>query len=297
MNHIKVIDLHFFDQTNAIASYLIETSEGPILVESGPFSTFPHLQKGLAAHGYQAEDIKHVFLTHIHLDHAGAAWWFAENGAKIYVHPKGYKHMHDPSKLMESAKRIYQGMMDKLWGDMRAIPAELLIAVEHEESITIGDTRLKAWYTPGHATHHIAWQVGKSLFSGDVGGVKIKGGPVVPPCPPPDINIEDWKASIALIKDLDIDEMYLTHYGLVTNVQAHLNELDQRLTRWADWIKPHFDAKATAAEITPLLQEMVRNELITYGVKNDTHLAQYEIANPSWTSVAGLMRYWKKKIQ
>ncbi|MGK0388087.1 MAG: glyoxylase-like metal-dependent hydrolase (beta-lactamase superfamily II) [Maribacter sp.] len=295
MANIKIIDLKFYDQSDVIAAFLVETSVGPVLVETGPFSTFKSLKAGIEKHGYQPEDIKHVFLTHIHLDHAGAAWWFAEQGAKIYVHERGYKHLHDPSKLMSSAKRIYQDMMDTLWGDMKAIPADLLIAVEHEQTISIGDVDFKSWHTPGHAVHHIAWQVGDSIFSGDVGGVKINGGPVVPPCPPPDINLEDWQQSIVLLQSLDIQNMYLTHYGLVTNPSSHLEQLGERLSSWINWMTPYHEANTPQNEITPLFQEMTRNELITHGVKNDIHLGQYEAANPSWMSVAGIMRYLKKK--
>lgn len=297
MSSIKIIDLKFFDQSDVIAAFLVETSEGPVLIESGPYSTFPSLKKGLAKHGYEPEDIKHVFLTHIHLDHAGAAWWFAQHGAKIYVHSRGYKHMHDPSRLMESATRIYGSMMDTLWGQMKAIPAELLISVEHEESITIGDCTFQSWHTPGHAVHHIAWQLGENLFSGDVGGVKINGGPVVPPCPPPDIQVEDWKSSIAIIKGLDIKNMYLTHYGLVENVNEHLEELESRLVKWAEWMLPHFKNDTPQKDITPLFQEMTKAELIENGVTEDIHLGQYEAANPSSMSVAGLMRYWKLRYK
>ncbi len=295
MNHIKVIDLEFLQQKEVIAAFLIETSAGPCLVETGPYSTIGQLKDGIQKHGYQPEDIQHVFLSHIHLDHAGAAWWFAKQGATIYVHPKGYKHMNDPSKLMDSATRIYGSMMDTLWGRMEAIPSEQLRSMEDEETITVGDTQFEAWYTPGHAVHHIAWKLGKTLFSGDVGGVKINGGPVVPPCPPPDINVEDWKASISKILQLDLDEMYLTHYGKVDSVASHLEDLSNRLDSWANWIHPHFKNDTPQQNIIMPFQEMVQAELIENGVTDPIHLGQYEAANPSSMSVAGLMRYWEKR--
>ena len=131
---IHVLDLHFKVES-AIASFLVETSEGPILIETGPHSTFEFLKKGLEKHGYQPSDVKHVFLTHIHFDHAGAAWAFAETGAKVYVHPFGYKHLLDPSKLYNSAKRIYGDEMETLWGDMKSIPEDQLFAVEDKTEI------------------------------------------------------------------------------------------------------------------------------------------------------------------
>ncbi len=294
---VHIIDLHFYQQKDIIAAFLLETSMGPVLIETGPFSTFDSLKKGLNKIGYSPEDIQHVLLTHIHLDHAGAAWWFAKQGATIYVHPKGYSHLHDPSKLMDSAKRIYQDMMDTLWGEMKAIPKENLVAVEDNEVLVIGDKEFKALHTPGHAVHHIAWQCDKVLFSGDVGGVKINDGPVVPPCPPPDIHVEDWQKSLQVIRNLDVDKMYLTHYGMVDDVPNHLEQLEQRLLNWANWIKPYFEEETSIAEITPLFQKMVQNELKSLGVKDEIQLGCYEAANPSWMSVTGLIRYWKKKNQ
>jgi glyoxylase-like metal-dependent hydrolase (beta-lactamase superfamily II) len=291
---IHTIDLHFHGQKEAIAAFVVETAEGPALVETGPFSTFPRLREGLEALGYQPEDIKHVFLTHIHLDHAGAAWRFAQQGAKVYVHPKGYRHLVDPSKLMGSAKRIYQDLMDSLWGGMEAIPEDRLVQMEHGAVVKVGDTDFTAWYTPGHAVHHIAWEVDEALFSGDVGGVKIKDGPVIPPCPPPDIHVEDWQDSIRLIKGLGIQRMFLTHYGEVRDVHSHLEDLEGRLLRWAAWMKPHFEEGTSPSDITFLFQDMVKEELLASGITDEVELASYEVANPSWMSVAGLLRYWKK---
>lgn len=291
---IHTIDLHFQELTGNIAAFLVETSAGPALVETGPHSTLPSLIAGIQKAGYQAEDIQHVFLSHIHLDHAGAAWWFAQQGAQIHVHPRGSKHLASPERLMDSARRIYQDEMDTLWGQMNPIPADQITEVAHEAAFTIGDQIFKAWHTPGHAVHHIAWQLGENLFTGDVAGVAIAGGIVVPPCPPPDINIEDWHASTQLLRSLTVQRFYLTHFGPVEDLGPHLDQLDERLDRWANWMKPHFEAGNAVAEITPAFQQMVEQELIEGGI-DAKGLAQYEAANPSWMSVAGLLRYWKKK--
>ena len=266
------------------------------LIETGPYSVFPRLVKEMGKVGYEVDDIKHVFLTHIHLDHAGAAWAFAQKGTTVYVHPFGYRHLADPSKLMESARRIYRDQMDTLWGSMEAIPETHLKAVEHGNVIPLGNTEITAWHTPGHAVHHIAWQFGGNLFTGDVAGVCIEGGPPVPPCPPPDINVEDWQKSLALIKNMDIDRLFLTHFGEVTDMERHLNALEQTLLQWANWMLPYFKKGASVEEITPLFMEMAQNELKTAGV-NEEMLQRYEAANPTWMSVAGLLRYWRKKNQ
>lgn len=293
---LHLIDLHFLNHANTIASFLLETEEGPYLFETGPYSTYPYLIKALAEKGYTTKDIRKVFLTHIHLDHAGAAWALAAEGATVYVHPMGYKHLQDPSKLMASATRIYGDDMDRLWGRMETIPVENLQAVAHEQIFQTHEYQIKAWHTPGHAVHHIAWQVNDALMAGDVAGVKIGQGPVVPPCPPPDIHIELWQNSIELMRQLSIDTIYLTHYGSIEKaaIPDHLHALEAELLSWANWIKPYFEQEADPQWLTPKFQAFVQDSLLTRGVAA-ADLERYENANPSWMSVAGLLRYWSKQ--
>lgn len=292
----QLIDLKFLGLQEAIGAYLVETSEGPVLIETGPHSTYEHLKRGLNTHGYRAKDIKHVLLTHIHLDHAGAAWAFADQGANIYVHPFGKKHLSDPSVLMDSARRIYQDKMDELWGDMKPIKPEQIITPEHEEEVVVGNKSFKALFTPGHAKHHIAWQLEDTIFCGDIAGVKIGGGPVVPPCPPPDINIEDWLDSIKLIEEAGAKSIYLTHFGEITEIDWHLNELRTVLRDWANWIKGRWEMLQPTDEITRDFTQYTADQLRKQGV-NELGVKQYEAANPSWMSVAGLIRYWKKRSE
>ena len=293
---IHLIDLKFQGIDHAIGAYLVETSEGPILIETGPYSTFKTLQAGLQSAGFRAEDIKHVFLTHIHLDHAGSAWAFAEMGASIYLHPFGSANMEDPTRLMASATRIYGDQMDRLWGTMQKIPASQLVSVGDGDVITIGDQEIKSHHTPGHATHHIAWQMGEVVFTGDVAGVKVNGGPVVAPCPPPDINIEDWKSSIDLLRKLKPKSLYLTHFDRVDDGNDHLARLETMLDDWAQWMKAKWEAGLSKEEITPLFMEYTAAQLRDQGV-DEEGVKVYEAANPSWMSVAGLIRYWKKKSE
>ena len=291
---VKIIDLEFLGHKKTIATFLIETGDGPVLIETGPHSTLPKLKKGIEEAGYAFEDVKHVFLSHIHLDHAGCAWAFAEHGAKIYLHPFGQRHMANPEKLLASAKRIYQDQMDRLWGTLKPIPEEQLIVVADNEVVKIGKTRFRALFTPGHAVHHIAWQMGNVLFAGDVAGVRIGNGIVVPPCPPPDINIEDWNASIRRLLDKRFDSLYLTHFGKIDNVKEHLKELKGRLANWANWIRPYYENGVDQKTVLPDFQCYVKKQLEAGGA-DEVLLARYEGANPSWMSVAGLYRYWKKK--
>jgi glyoxylase-like metal-dependent hydrolase (beta-lactamase superfamily II) len=294
MDQVHIIDLHFQGAAHAIASFLIETDQGPILIETGPESTYDQLVEGLHTIGYQPKDIRHVFLTHIHFDHAGAAWKFAEMGAMIYVHPKGAAHLADPQRLWQSAKQIYGEEMERLWGHMQSIPQDQIIQAAEGEEFSVSNKKLTARHTPGHAGHHIAWQLDQIIFTGDVAGVKIDGGPVVPPCPPPDINIESWKASIQKIRDLHPDLLYLTHYGKVSDISAHLEQLELILDDWANWMKKPFTDNEDPREVTPKFMAYTEGQLKAQGLE-DQQIALYEYANPSWMSVAGLYRYWKLK--
>jgi glyoxylase-like metal-dependent hydrolase (beta-lactamase superfamily II) len=291
---IHTIDLHFLGIPNTIAAFLVETSEGPVLIETGPHSTISALENGVRSAGYSLEDIAHVFLTHIHLDHAGAAWAMAQKGAMVYVHPEGERHLLQPEKLIHSAKLIYKDQMDALWGGLYPIEPSKLKVVNHREVVRIGHTDFVAWHTPGHAVHHIAWQVEDNVFSGDIGGVKINGGIVVPPCPPPDIQIESWLESIELLKSLPVKKMYLTHYGPIEDIVAHLEALKTRLLSWTAWMKTPFEQGSDHVAVTEAFSKFVAGELAEAKMDKQTLLA-YEFANPAWMSVAGLMRYWKKR--
>ncbi|MBA5628429.1 MBL fold metallo-hydrolase [Moheibacter lacus] len=291
-----IMDLDFLDESSSIASFLIESSDGLILIESGPETTFDHLTIAIERKGFDWKDVRHVLLTHIHFDHAGAAWKFAENGAEIYVYPIGLPHLQNPEKLWNSAKMIYGDDMDRLWGEMKPIDEKLLVAADDGEVLKIGGLEIKVHYTPGHAVHHNAYQIENIIFTGDVAGVKINNGPVVPPCPPPDIDLGKWKKSIQKLKDLKPEKLYLTHFGIVEEVEKHLSELEIILEDWANWMKPYFDAETSAEEITPKFMDYTKNQLKKAGV-SDEDLIRYEYANPSWMSVAGLLRYWKLKEQ
>lgn len=294
--NIEVLDLHFMNASDAIASFLIESKDGLILIESGPESTFKTLTKAITKAGHDWKDVKHVLLTHIHFDHAGAAWKFAENGAKIYVHPIGLPHLQNPERLWNSAKRIYKEEMEILWGEMQPIDENLLVPVKDGEQIAIGEHRFKVHYTPGHAVHHNSYQIGSAIFTGDVAGVHIHHGPVQPPCPPPDIDVGLWKLSIQKLKNLHPEVLYLTHYGMVANPQEHLTHLEKELEDWANWMKPHYDIGASPEVIIPDFMAYTKQKLLDAGVSRPD-IARYERANPSWMSVTGLLRYWKLKEQ
>lgn len=293
---VHTLDLSFLDIPQAIAAFLVEAGDTHILIETGPYSTIRQLEGSLQALGKSAAKLDAVLVTHIHLDHAGAAWYFAQKGIPVYMHPIGAPHMADPSKLLQSAQRIYGDQMERLWGTLKPIPEACLHTVSHGEELHIGNCRIKAWHTPGHAIHHVAWQIENHLFTGDVAGVRIGGSLVVPPCPPPDIDVEAWDQSIEILRRQAPGQLLLTHFGAYTDVQAHLQELQERLHAWADWMRPHAETGRPAQEIVPLFQDFVHSQLRAAGL-NEQQIARYEAANPSFMSVAGLLRYWKKKFE
>ncbi len=294
--NVHTLDLHFLGYDDAIAVYVVETSEGLVLIESGPHSTFLSLRTGLNIHGWKISDVKHVLLTHIHFDHAGAAWALAQAGARVYVHPAGYPHLLAPEKLYDSARRIYGEDMERLWGEMQPIPESNLQAMEHGQTLHIGELDFTAWFTPGHAQHHLAWECESTIFSGDVAGVAIQGGPAMAPCPPPDIDLAAWKNSIGLLRSRNAQRLFLTHFGEITHVQQHLTQLEAMLEFWVEWMRGPFEANEPPEEITPRFQAFATNQLRELGVSAE-NLPKYEAANPAFMSVAGLLRYWKLKSQ
>lgn len=293
---IQIIDLNFLDTKQSIGSFLIPTAKGPVLIESGPETTFSVLKSGIEKAGYKIEDIHAVLLTHIHFDHAGAAWKFAKNGTKIYVHQVGLPHLANPEKLWNSAAQIYGDDMNRLWGKMEPIPEDLLIAANDGDVINFGNVQFKVIYTPGHAVHHNTYQLNDVIFTGDVAGCKIANGPVVPPCPPPDIDLGLWKKSIQKLKDANPSALYLTHFARQEHPVQLLEELEIELDNWANFIKPFFDAGTPADEIVPQFMQFTSQAFKAKGL-TDTEIQIYEYANPSWMSVNGLLRYWKLKQQ
>ena len=291
---IKIIDLNFQGHSQTVAAFLIETSAGPVLLETGPHSMWSNLVRGVNAAGYDMSDIRHVLLTHIHLDHAGASWALAQQGATVYVHPVGAPHLIDPERLMASARRIYREDMDRLWGDMQAIPEERVKLIDHEATVQVGQSVFRAWHTPGHAVHHIAWQLDHVLFTGDVGGVKINDVQVVPPCPPPEFQLEDWLNSLALIRRLNPDMLYLTHFGPVEDVNTHLDVLEATLHDWAGWMKIRWERGDSPETILPEFRQYVIEQLRRAGA-DEANLVRYETANPVEMNLTGLLRYWKKR--
>ena len=232
--HPIEIDLGYQDLEGAASAFLLKTSDGPILVESGPSSTLGRLSAGLRSHDVEPEDITHVFLSHIHMDHAGAAGWFAQHGAMIHVHPRGRPHLADPSRLNASALRIYGDRLEGLLGEMVPCPEEKLHATADGEQVTIGELTFTAIETLGHAGHHHAWATTldgeRTCFTGDVAGMRIPDSNVVTvPLAPPELDPKAWLNSIDRLEAGHFDSLVLTHSGPVNLIGPHLEQVRKAL--------------------------------------------------------------------
>ncbi len=290
---VTTLDLHF-KVPGTVAAFLVRTPVGPVLVETGPESLYGNLEAAVNAQGFAMTDIRHVFVTHIHLDHAGSAWRLARHGAKVYVHPRGAAHLVDPTKLMDSARRIYKDDMDPLWGRMDAIPADQVVALGDGESVPLGGLAMEAIHTPGHAVHHITYRLEDGLFTGDVGGIRIGNGPTIPPLPPPDIDLGTWADSIARMRTTGARFIYPTHFGIKDDAAAHFDSLEENLHRIATWVKERMATGEDEAAMVPPFQAFMHDLLAGYGL-SEPAIELYEIADPAFMSVYGLARYWRKQ--
>lgn len=293
---IHALDLDFQQQANTIASYLVVGPGGPVLVETGPMSTLGALRSRLAAFGYHPADIQHVLVTHIHLDHAGAAGWWAQQGAQIYVHEVGAPHLIDPSRLLRSATRIYGDKMDTLWGGILAAPAERVTTVKDGQTIDAAGLSFKAIDTPGHAFHHHVYELGDIAFAGDIAGVRIPGVFFVDlPAPPPEFELELWQKSIERLLACSFTAIYPTHFGRVDDWRQHLEVLNGLLQIACDFVRVRMDAGIERDQILKDYRSWFNVRAQASGMAPE-RFDQYEAANPLFMSVDGIIRYWTKKL-
>ncbi len=291
---VHIFDTRQLDTTGIIAATALETDDGLALFDTGPESTFLNVAAELRENGFSLKDVRHVFLSHIHFDHAGAAWRFAGSGATIYVHPRGAPHLIDPTRLVDSATRIYGAEMERLWGRVAPIPAEKVKVLQDMDVVRVGQFEVRAIATPGHATHHHVYQWDENVFGGDVAGVRIDGGPPVPPFVPPELDIESWQQSIEKIRMMNPARLYLPHFGLIEgSISAHLDALEERIRRWALWFRDRIRAGRDEAHLIPAFAGYLAEELRAGGATEEL-IRDYECADPSFMAVSGAMRYWRK---
>ncbi len=302
MTHqIITLDLNFQGLSGAIAAYLIPHARGGILIESGPGSTLPALERALQNHHLRPSDITDVLLTHIHLDHAGAAGWMARQGARIHVHPVGAPHLLDPEKLLASAARIYGDQMEKLWGEFLPVPPANLHIVEDNEVIEIEGLHLRALDTPGHAAHHYVYLFDQVLFSGDVGAVRIGGLQHLRlPMPPPEFNLELWRASLERLQQAfragEFNLIAPTHFGVYGDPAWHLQAIGEALDEVEAWMLEVMPTQPSVETLRRQFLDWTLQRSLNAGLgKNE--LDPLEAANPSGMSADGIYRYWRKVRQ
>jgi glyoxylase-like metal-dependent hydrolase (beta-lactamase superfamily II) len=269
---MRLIDVKHLGRERVIGSWLVDGC----LIDPGPSSAFDGLLEGLGD-----DVVERVLLTHIHLDHAGATGKVIERfpDAEVWVHEKGAPHVADPTKLVRSATRIYGDDMERLWGEIVPVPRDHLRVLGSGDEERIGDWRIA--YTPGHASHHVSFlhEPTRTAFTGDVAGVRIGDGPVLPPTPPPDIDLEAWPRSLDIVSAWAPDRLAVTHFGAYDDVDEHLGAMRSMLTTVTEWAR-ELDEDAYAERIRAYVAERADADTA----------AAYEQGMPAGTLHPGLAR-------
>jgi glyoxylase-like metal-dependent hydrolase (beta-lactamase superfamily II) len=277
MPSLRLLDLRFGGQPRAIGVYLVDTDDGLGLFDCGPATTVASLEAGLAREGLALRDVRHLLLSHIHLDHAGAAGTILQRHPDliVWVSEVGAPHLADPSRLERSARRLYGDFFDGLWGELLPVP---------EQNIRIANGDVLGWEafpTTGHASHHVSYLREGTLLAGDACGVRIPPSAyVLPVSPPPDVDVEAWHATAAEIRRRGPEQLALIHFGIHSDVASHLDALERELDRWAEWVGGGMGPEEFAAAARAEAGE-------------DADL--YDRVAPLDQSWQGLARYWEKR--
>jgi glyoxylase-like metal-dependent hydrolase (beta-lactamase superfamily II) len=272
------LDLRHHGRERVIAAYLVQTEDGLALNDCGPTTCVPELKARLAERGLELSDVRHLLLSHIHLDHAGAAGVLVREHPELQVHVSeiGAPHLIDPSRLEASARRLYGDEFDTLWGELAPVPEENVAVVD---APVIG---LECFPSPGHASHHVCYlDDDGTLYAGDAAGVRILPSSfVLPPTPPPEVDLEAWAATLDEIERRGPERLALIHFGVAEDPQRHLGELRRRLRDWSERVRDGASEEQ--------FEELAAADL---GADREA----YQQAMPFWQSYAGLKRYWEKR--
>ena len=293
------IDLQFRGSPRVIATAVLSGPDGVTLIDPGPTSCLSALEAGLRDRGLSLRDVRTLLLTHIHLDHAGAAGTILERvpAIRVYVHEIGAPHMVDPARLLASAKRLWGDQMDALWGQFLPVPQSQVTALSGGERLEIAGRSLQVAYTPGHAKHHVSFldeQTGMA-YVGDTGGIRIVGDYMLAPTPAPDIDIEAWQQSLDRIDAWQPVSLFLAHFGAFTPARAHLARYRVVLAGQAELARELMTSGRTnedqIREFVERLRKAARREL------PEREARATELAAPFEQLWHGLSRYWLKKEQ
>ncbi len=281
---MRVIDVMHLGRPHVIGCWEVDG----VLVDPGPESSLANVIEAL-----DGEQPRAVLLTHIHLDHAAATGAMVERwpDLEVYVHERGAPHLIDPSKLLNSAGRLYGDQLEYLWGRILPVPAENVTVLAGGETV-LG---MRVAYTPGHASHHVCYlhEESGTAFVGDVAACRIPPSKLVmPPTPPPDIDIERWSESIDLVEAWNPSRLALTHFGPIDEPAEHLAIVRDRLREEADLAK-RLPEEAYETD----LQRRIRSELEAEGIDGEETVAELLQAVPTAYQWGGLNRYWRKKAE
>jgi glyoxylase-like metal-dependent hydrolase (beta-lactamase superfamily II) len=298
---ITAVDTMMAGREAVTSAYLIQAEE-PALVETGPTTSVDAVLDGLAGLGLGANDLAHIVVTHIHLDHAGGtgrlAGYFPQ--ARVWVHDRGAPHLADPSKLLRSAARVYgEEHMRELFGPVDPVPPDRLAPVSDGDRVELGGRALEVMYTPGHASHHIALvdSTTGALFTGDALGIHLPDVRVLRPAtPPPDIDIELSVDSIRRIQARASPVLMFSHYGPVEEVDELCELAERRLRKWARIVREAMDETSELDRVTEILRDRTASELSEAAEGTDAaDIERYEILSSWEMNAAGLIRYWTKR--
>lgn len=295
---VRHIDLDYLGVPQVIATAVLGGPGGVALVDPGPAVALPALEAGLRSLGVGLADVTAILLTHIHLDHAGATGSLVARrpDVTVYVHQRGARHLIDPRRLLDSATRLYGDQMDRLWGEFLAVPEANVRALSGGESIAAGGRTLDVAATPGHASHHVCYfdAASRIAFCGDTAGGRIGTARyVMPPTPPPDIDLDLWKASLATIRAWQPERLFLTHFGPSEDPPAHLDQLADRLDRVAAIARAALEVGHDDEAQAGAFREEMRVELRRH--MSEAEAQSYELAIPFDHCYFGLARYWRKQ--
>ncbi|MEM1440841.1 MAG: MBL fold metallo-hydrolase [Verrucomicrobiota bacterium] len=288
------LDLQFQNHSRAIASFLVEGPEGAVLIETGPESCRETLLSELQSYGRKPEQIDAVFVTHIHLDHAGGAGWWAQQGVPVYVHPKGAKHLIDPSRLEESARMVYGERFDELWGAMVPAPENQINLVEDGQVVAVGGLEILPIETPGHCFHHHAYAVEDVLFCGDAAGARIDANEYTSvTSAPPQFHLEHTLASLQKLSDQKARTLYLTHFGEVENPDKHLEAYREAVELNATFVQQRL-AEGMDAESLQIVYKAFQMEQAFRAQLDEKSWSTYEKVNGCAMCADGIRIYWEK---
>lgn len=292
------VDLLFVGQPRAIATAVVHSPGTLALVDPGPSSCLETLERGLQEQGVRLSELTHILLTHIHLDHAGATGTLVRRfpQVQVFVHERGAVHMAAPDKLISSAARLYGDQMDRLWGEFTPVPERNLTVLVGGERIEAGGRSFEVAYTPGHASHHVSYydRSSRVAFVGDAAGMCIDGGYVLPPTPPPDIDVEAWGRSVSLIEAWSPETLFLTHFGPAPSAAPHLRALVQNLDVTAGLVRTSLSEPGTDEERSHRFGEALRRELRQH--MTEEQIEAYVVTAPPRLLWLGLARYWRKRL-